>query len=281
MAGLGAQRRVDRLPRLICGLFAFSLRRLFGQGVERGQAAGVFQEFCRHFLDGNGEIDQAAGDGAARHVGETRAGTIARLRQDQAALFLDRLDPEKTVMPAAREDDFDGIFAAVLRERGEEHVDGAALGMFRNEFVQAKPPVRNGQAGVGRQHIDMVLLNLLAILSGFDGQLRMAGQDVGEETLAIRGQMGDDDKGHPRIGGNRLEKIFQRAQTACGRADADNREGLVSLHLKNLDNGVAPIPANKRQFCYYCIFYCRCNKPICLMTLIQSAFCEPRDETVA
>ena len=99
------------------GAIVVALELFSRETVEHVEVAGVFRKLFRHRLDGNGEIDQAAGDGAVRHAGETGAGRAFGLREDEAALFLDRLDAEDAIVAAARQDDADGVFAAILRER--------------------------------------------------------------------------------------------------------------------------------------------------------------------
>ena len=80
------------------------------------QRLRVLDQLGGHGFDRRGEIDQAAGDGAVWHAGETGAGAVDRLGNGQAAAFLDRLDAEHAIGAAAREHDSDGIFAAILRQ---------------------------------------------------------------------------------------------------------------------------------------------------------------------
>ncbi len=139
-------------------------------------------------------------------------------------MLLDRLDPEHAIVPASRQDDADGIFAAVLRERRKENVDRTPLVTWRLHFTKLKAPLPDRQDRIGRQDVDLVRLDLLAILRGNDGHRGVPRENFGEHAFAVRREMGDDDKRHSRFGRHVLEKAFERAKAAGGGADANDRE---------------------------------------------------------
>ena len=177
--------------------------------IDQSNALPVLRQLCSHVLNGHGKVDETARDGAVRHAAKTWLGAIARLRKDKAALLLDRFDTENAVAAASREHDADGIFAAILGERTEKHVDGTALWMFGFDLPESKRPTVYRQGGVRRENVDAVRLNLLAIARDMDGQAGVPRENVREEALSIRREMGDDDKSHAEIGWNRFEELLQ------------------------------------------------------------------------
>ena len=205
---LSPKDREEHFNRLGVGMIAYRCA-IARERIDQSNALPVLRQLCSHVLNGHGKVDETARDGAVRHAAETWLGAIARLRKDKAALLLDRFDTENAVAAASREHDADGIFAAILGERTEKHVDGTALWMFGLDLPESKRPTVYRQGGVRRENGDAVRLNLLAIARDMDGQAGVPRENVREEALSIRREMGDDDKSHAEIGWNRFEELLQ------------------------------------------------------------------------
>ena len=70
------------------------------------QAAAVARERCGDVGNAQDQVDRAGLDRAARHA--VVAGLVGVLRDDQAAVFLERPQAEAAVGAGARQDDADG-----------------------------------------------------------------------------------------------------------------------------------------------------------------------------
>ena len=156
--------------------------------------------------------------------------SIARLSKDKAALFLDRFDAENAVAAAPREHDADRVVPAILRERTEKHVDRAALGMAVLDLMKSERPALDRQRRVGRQNVNAVRLNLLAIARDMDGQAGVAREYVREEAFAIWGEVRDNHKGHAEIGGDGFEELLEGPQPTGGSANANDGESGIRRH---------------------------------------------------
>ena len=163
---------------------------------------------------GNGEIDEAARNCAVRHALQSGAGQIGRLRHGDAAMLLYGFYAEDATAAAARKNDPDRVFAAILREGAEEDDRSASPMMDGAGFAKPQTPVGYRQNGVRRQDIDPVLFDRLAVAGDFDGHVGVARENFGEHALPIRRKMHDDDEGHARIGrhGGKLSEQDQPSQ---------------------------------------------------------------------
>ena len=103
--GVGIHRRIGRLV----------------QGGQPGLTRGDDQR--RHLLHAHEQIDRARGDGTVRHAGILGHGSVAALRQGQAAAGLDRLQAKRAIMAGAGQNDADRILAQIMRHRVEKRVD--------------------------------------------------------------------------------------------------------------------------------------------------------------
>ena len=80
------------------------------------------------------------------------------LRERDAAAGLDRLQPQRAVGPAPREDHPDRLVRLIIRQGLEESIDGARLSM-RLARQQVQRPLRDGHGPARRNHVDVVRLN--------------------------------------------------------------------------------------------------------------------------
>ena len=132
VADLVAQDGVDLPPRLVeRRRRPRSAGRRLDHAVEQSQAAGELDQPGAHLLRRQGEVHEAGGDGAVRHVRVLRPVAVGDLRQGQAAALLDRLDAERAVAVAAREHHAGRQLALVGGEGAEEDVDRLALAPAR------------------------------------------------------------------------------------------------------------------------------------------------------
>ena len=133
------------------------------------------------FLDRQDEIDAAGCRGATRHTVERRG--FGRLREGQAAGFLDGFEPERAIAAAAGQNDADAVFALVLRERPEEIVDGHAAAARGRRMQRA---ARDAERRIGRNDIDVVRLDLRAIGGLDDRHPGIGPEQVDHRTLVMR-----------------------------------------------------------------------------------------------
>ena len=169
MPSLTEKNRANRLPRLGGGVTIVICAREPEKRLEPVETSQIFDEFRRHRVDGDREIDQAAGDGAVRHSREAGARRIARLRQRHAAMFLDRLDAKNAIGAAAGKDYPDRVFALISRKGTEEYVDRLTLMINGVRWLQAQAPIGDRQDRAGWQDVDFVLFDRLMI----SGRLRL------------------------------------------------------------------------------------------------------------
>ena len=118
MLGAGFQYSEDTRHRLGFG---------FRVGGDPAQSAlldvpNVLHQRRRHLLWRQDIIDEAGGDGAARHA--CILGRLFVLRHGHADLALDGLDAAGSVAAGAREHDGNRAASQTLGERTEEAVDG-------------------------------------------------------------------------------------------------------------------------------------------------------------
>ncbi len=86
------------------------------------------------------------------------------------------------------------------------------------------------QGCVGRQNINAVGLNLLALARDMDVQAGVAREYVREKAFAIWGEVRDNHKGHAEIGGDGLEELLESPQPTGGSANANDGESRIRRH---------------------------------------------------
>ena len=165
------------------------------------------------------EIGDAGGDRAARHRGVL--GLVGILHQDDAGRLLHRAHAERAIGTGAAEDDGEAI-VEMLGHRAKECVDGRALAVRLAELDRGYFVVLDLQRPVGRDHIDMVRLQLLALFHLHHRHGGAGGNDGGQFAADIRIEMDDDDKGGAGVPGQRAEERLQGLDTAGRGADGDD-----------------------------------------------------------
>jgi len=94
--------------------------------------------------------------------------------------------------------------------------------------------VENGEIAVGRDDIDVVRLDLHAVLDLEDGHGGGALKQFNHDALVGRVEVLNDDEGEAAGGRDVLEELFQRLQSPGGSANADDGECAISAALHAL-----------------------------------------------
>ena len=108
-------------------------------------------------------IDDAGVDGAVGHAAKLRR--LGLLREGDAVLRFDRLEPLGAVGRGSREDDADRVAAAIGGEGAKKEVDRQVrLARLVVSRKQRQEPVKDADVRVRRDDVDVIGLDLLAIL---------------------------------------------------------------------------------------------------------------------
>ena len=83
-------------------------------------------------------------------------------------------------------------------------------------------PIANDHLLLRRHQIDVVGLDRHAVLGNDHRHLAVPGDQLVHQAAEVRGQMLDDDEGHPGVGRQTAEQLFERLEAACRSADPDN-----------------------------------------------------------
>ena len=216
VAGARAQQRAD-LRQMVGRLGANAIRAL--AAVDAGQVPEIVVELGRDLVQRQHEVDHAAAHGAAHHA--VIFGAI--LRHRESALFLDGAQAERAVAAGARQDDAGGAFAVRLGERYEKAVDRRALEALLERRADLQAVVEDRQRRVGRYHIDVVGLDGGLVGDLDDWNLGHPREKGGEHALAVGIEVLDHDISQARARLEQRDKRLERADAACGCADADDR----------------------------------------------------------
>ena len=219
VAGLGPQQDQD--------LFQGALRFALPGGIGCRDKRGVLQivdDPARQFLRRGDHVGQPGVDGAARHAVELGRGR--RLYKDHPGLLLDGPQAQRAVGAHPRQDDADAPGLAVIGQGAEEEIDRQAQAPGRRRFEQVQHPVQDGHVFVGRDHIDAVRCDLLAVPDLDDRHGGGALEQLHHDALVGRVQVLDDDKGHAAACRHVPQKQLQRLEPPGRGADADDGERL-------------------------------------------------------
>ena len=181
------------------------------------------RELRRDLVRGEDPIDDARRGGALRHAREV--GGRGGLREREAALGLDLLEPGCSVFAGAGEHDADRAAAQLARKRQEQRVDWQPAARGRWAWDETERSAREEDFSVRGQHVHMVRHQARPIL---DLEHRHGGEPrerLREEARMVRREVLDDHVGHPGICGQRTEQAAERVDAAGRRADADHPEG--------------------------------------------------------
>ncbi|MGC4120345.1 MAG: hypothetical protein QM765_38340 [Myxococcales bacterium] len=264
VAGLRAQQDED----LLQGALRLLLERDLGAPEVRGVLA-VGDDPARQLLDRGHHVGQVGVDGAAGHSVELGRGE--RLHEGGAGLLLDGAQAQRAVGAHAREDDADGPLLLVFSQGAQEEVDGQVEPPRRDLRQQVQGAVEHRHVLVGRDDVDVIALDPLAVGGLLHGHLGRALQQLDQHPLVGRVQVLDDHERHAGAGGDVLEELLEGLQAAGGGAEAHDRKGggepgagflarcrgaralgLVDdrehrLALDRGDSGLGPLPGDARR----------------------------------
>ena len=91
---------------------------------------------------------------------------------------------------------------------------------------EAQRPVLHAHTAVGRNDVNTIGRDRVAVLNGGHRQAGAARQDFREMAFELRGQMRDEHDRHAGIRRQRVQELLERAQPARGSADGDDGKRL-------------------------------------------------------
>src|SRR5262249_27296856 len=223
----------DAIDRLVSIAFFFRVPPvamvLLDQRLDLPEIAGIIGKPRRHFLDRQDQIHHTRGARRIRHAGLQRAGTVGTLRQRKAAALLDRLDPQRAVTAAARQQDSDRGRAARFRKRTQKDVDRLALGLIGAQ-LQPQLAVHDGQDVIRRTDVEVIRLDCRAVDGGLHRHRGVAAEDFNERADMAARQMGYQREAHPGVGGHYTEQALKRLEPTRGGTYSDHRKLVLGGH---------------------------------------------------
>ena len=162
------------------------------------------------------QVDGAAGNRALRHAAMLRR--VFVLRERQASGRLDLADPEGAVRARAGQNHADRVLALDRGKRPQEVVHGIVRPPIVGTRRDAEHTVRDRDAGVRLNDVDVVRRDLDTIAGLDDGHRGVWPQQIGE-MAGVRGiQVLDHDQREPRPGRQRGEELVRSAPSPPAEA---------------------------------------------------------------
>ncbi len=189
VAGLGPEQDEHLLERAL----GLALPSRIGLNDQR-DVLKVLDDPARQLLRRGDHIGQAGVNGATRHAVELGRGR--RLHEDHPGFLLDGPKAQRAVGAHAREDDPDAAGLAVVGQGAEEKIDRQAQPPRGCRLQQVQHPVQDGHVLVGRDHMDAVRCDPLAVPHLHDRHAGCALEQLHHDALVGRVQVLDDDKAH-------------------------------------------------------------------------------------
>ena len=218
VAGLGPQQDEHLLHR--GGRFPLGP---FAVGGGPRDVVDVLEQFGGQFFGRGHVIDQAGVDGAAGHSVILGRGRV--LHHGHPQVLLDGLQTQGAVAAHAGQQNADGLFLLVGRQVPEEEVDGHPQAPGRGRFQYLELSVQDGQVGVGRNHVDVIGLDLDAIRCLDDLHLGVPAEKFRHHALVGRLQVGHQDERQPGVRGQVGEELPEGLQSTRRAAHAHDVEG--------------------------------------------------------
>jgi hypothetical protein len=151
--------------------------------------------------------------------------SVAAKRQDQRIGDLGALGAVARLSISGLEERHQHESAGLLHRAGADDTVRAATGKYDRRAAAARIPERRGadhpladlELVVGRDHVDMVGLELELLVADLDDRHPGPSAENGRQlTLVVGRQMDDDNVDEPEIDGRRVEERTQRFDTARG-----------------------------------------------------------------
>jgi hypothetical protein len=194
----------------------------------------ILEQRRRHLFHGEHVIHEPGGDGAAWHPVVLRG--VRALDHRQAALRLDRLEPEGAVAAGARDDDADGALLLVLRQAPQEAIDGPRYAGTSRRRPEMQDAPLDRQQRVRRDDVDVLGLDQRPIVRLFDRHGGMPAQQLWQVAHMGGIEMRDHHKTEAALGRHGAEESLQCLEPPGRGTDRDYREvpwvtfpGLISI----------------------------------------------------
>src|SRR5208282_2219953 len=171
------------------------------------------------------EVHGPRHDRAPRHA--VKLGVVRILRDDEPALFLDRLQPQAAVAAGSRENDADRAVAQLFRQRAQEEVERQACTVALPRFGESQGTAADREIGTRRNEIDMLALEPHPVRCLLHLHRRMAGQQIDHHAHMRRIEMLDQNEGHAGAGRERGEQPPGGIEAAGRGAKPDDREAVM------------------------------------------------------
>ena len=219
--GLRAQK-IDDLGQPIRGMIVG--RRALPALTVEDQLPTVFGEDFGNLRYREHEVHGPRHDRAPRHA--VILGLVRILRDDEPALFLDRLQSEAAVAAGSRENDADRAVAQLFRQRAQEEVERQARAVTLPRFREAEGTALDREIGTRRNEIDMLALERHPVCCLLYLHRRMAGQQIDHHARMRRIEMLDQNEGHAGAGRERGEQPPEGIEAARRGAEPNDREAV-------------------------------------------------------
>jgi hypothetical protein len=187
----------------------------------------MFEKLRRELLDRCDVIDQTRCRRAARHP-DHRGFVELGLSQREAAIFLDRLDPQRPVAADARQDNADGAVFLILRKGGKKRVDRAAMLSRGGGHGNSQRVPFQGQRGIWRDHMNLFGGERRLILRVNNMHRGVRPKQFDQHAFVVRVEMLHKHKGHAGVGGHVVEEASKRGKTARGSSDPHHQRRRTS-----------------------------------------------------
>ncbi len=207
-------------PRWVAALA--SIGATLAPTVDPAEVGRVADQGRRHLGDLEDQVDEAGGRSTPGHARMGRRRDV--LRHGQAAVLLDRLDPDRALVAGAGQDDADRVLALVLGERDEEPVDHGLPLLRRHRHPHAQPAALDRERGVGRDDVEVVALDRHPVRGLQHRHLGVAAEQLREHARALGHQVLDQDEGHAAVRRQVLEEGLVGLEPARRGADADDQQ---------------------------------------------------------
>ena len=221
MRGLRAQK-IDDLGQPVRGMIV--RRRALPALTVEDQLPTVFGEGFGNLRYREHEVHSPRHDRTPRHA--VILGLVWILRDDEPALFLDRLQPQAAVAAGSRENDADRAVAQLFRQRAQEEVERQARAVTLARLRKAQGAGLDREIGTRWNEIDMLALELHPVDRLLYLHRRMAGQQIDHHARMRRIEMLDQNEGHAGAGRERNKQPPEGVEAAGRGAEPDDREAV-------------------------------------------------------
>lgn len=114
-------------------------------------------------------------------------------------MLLDRAQALRPVVAAAGKDHARGVLALILGKRHEEAIDGGAVPGQLCWLREAQSSIRDRQAGVLQNDVDMIRLDSDVAFDLMHRHGRHALQELGQDAAVVGGEMLDQNEGQAAV----------------------------------------------------------------------------------